>query len=107
MPPHAENPPKALSEMVNEDFYEQEICASKDESNNKTHDDFKLKIVWRNVLMFSFFHLAALYGVYLSITSAKWATVIFGKFYQLYFYYKILERNCTDFLTFQHMLCTE
>lgn len=77
MPPHTEIQPEAISEIVNDDFYEQEIYASKD----KAHDDFKLKIVWRNVLLFSFFHLAALYGVYLSITSAKWATVIFGNFH--------------------------
>jgi len=37
------------------------------------------RIVWRNVAIFMFLHLGALYGVYLSFTSAKLATVIFGK----------------------------
>lgn len=37
------------------------------------------RIVWKNVAIFTFLHLGALYGVYLSFTSAKLATVIFGK----------------------------
>lgn len=36
------------------------------------------RIVWRNVILFAYLHLAALYGVYLSITSAKWATLVFA-----------------------------
>ncbi|XP_011698199.1 PREDICTED: acyl-CoA Delta(11) desaturase [Wasmannia auropunctata] len=36
------------------------------------------RIVWRNVTIFSFLHLAALYGVYLSFTSAKLATILFA-----------------------------
>jgi len=38
------------------------------------------KIVWRNVILFSYLHLAALYGVLLIFTSAKIATTIFGMF---------------------------
>lgn len=37
------------------------------------------QIVWRNVAVFSFLHLGALYGLYLSFTSAKLATVVFGE----------------------------
>lgn len=37
-------------------------------------------IVWRNVLLFGYLHLAALYGVLLMFTSAKIATTIFGIF---------------------------
>lgn len=35
-------------------------------------------IVWRNVVLFAYLHLAALYGVLLIFTSAKIATTIFG-----------------------------
>ncbi|KAL6426384.1 hypothetical protein ACFW04_009107 [Cataglyphis niger] len=38
------------------------------------------RIVWRNVVIFTLLHLGALYGVYLSFTSAKLATVIFAIF---------------------------
>lgn len=36
------------------------------------------KIVWRNVVLFAYLHLAALYGVLLIFTSAKIATTIFA-----------------------------
>jgi len=36
-------------------------------------------IVWKNVAIFSYLHLGALYGVYLLFTSAKLATIIFGE----------------------------
>lgn len=35
-------------------------------------------IVWRNVILFAYLHLAALYGVLLIFTSAKITTTIFG-----------------------------
>lgn len=35
-------------------------------------------IVWRNVILFAYLHVAALYGVILMFTSAKIATTIFG-----------------------------
>lgn len=41
------------------------------------------KIVWRNVILFAYLHLAALYGVLLIFTSAKIATTIFGLFINL------------------------
>jgi len=37
------------------------------------------RIVWRNVAIFAFLHLGALYGIYLSFTSVKLATVVFGE----------------------------
>lgn len=40
---------------------------------------YELQIVWRNVILFIYFHIAALYGVYLMFTSAKLATIIFSK----------------------------
>lgn len=40
----------------------------------------KLRIVWRNVILFGYLHAAALYGLWLAITSAMWPTIAFGKF---------------------------
>ncbi|XP_071439707.1 acyl-CoA Delta-9 desaturase-like [Hetaerina americana] len=39
-----------------------------------TDPDFKRKIVWENVFVFASLHLAALYGLYLAITSARLLT---------------------------------
>lgn len=36
--------------------------------------------VWRNIALFVYLHLAALYGGFLFLTSAKWQTDVFGKF---------------------------
>ncbi|XP_030371227.1 acyl-CoA Delta(11) desaturase-like [Scaptodrosophila lebanonensis] len=38
----------------------------------------KLKLVWRNIILFGYLHLAALYGGYLFFAQAKWATVFFS-----------------------------
>lgn len=39
---------------------------------------YERRIVWRNVIIFSYLHLAAIYGLYLVFTSAKWTTVLFA-----------------------------
>lgn len=46
--------------------------------------DRKIQLVWRNIIMFAYLHLAAIYGAYLYFTTAKWATVIWGEFSYLY-----------------------
>lgn len=43
----------------------------------------KLKLVWRNIILFGYLHLAAVYGGYLFFAKAKWATVFFCKFFCL------------------------
>lgn len=37
-----------------------------------------IRIVWRNVVLYSFLHAAALYGAYLSFGSASWWTLLFN-----------------------------
>ena len=39
----------------------------------------KVQIVWRNVIMFSYIHLAAVYGLWLFLTSAMYYTRFYGK----------------------------
>lgn len=41
----------------------------------------KLKLVWRNIMIFGYLHIAALYGAWLFFTSAKWPTVFFCKYF--------------------------
>lgn len=45
----------------------------------KHANDRKIKLVWRNILIFGYVHLAAVYGAYLMITSARLYTGLFGK----------------------------
>ncbi|XP_068154326.1 acyl-CoA Delta-9 desaturase-like [Drosophila tropicalis] len=38
----------------------------------------KLALVWRNIILFGYLHLAALYGGYLLLFQAKWTTIAFA-----------------------------
>ena len=38
----------------------------------------KMKLVWRNIILFAYLHVAAVYGLWLGLTSAKWYTGIFA-----------------------------
>lgn len=44
----------------------------------KHANDRKLKLVWRNIILFAYVHLAAIYGAWLILTSARVYTSIFG-----------------------------
>lgn len=44
-------------------------------------DDRKPQLVWRNIVLFAYLHIAAIYGAFLFLTSAKWQTDLFGKYY--------------------------
>lgn len=60
-------------------LFEGETVAEPQLEEPKETPKYVRRIVWKNVAIFAFLHLGALYGVYLSFTSAKLATVIFGK----------------------------
>lgn len=49
-------------------------------------DKQPLKFVWRNIILFAYLHLAAVYGGYLFLFKAQWLTCIFGKFFSLIYY---------------------
>lgn len=40
----------------------------------------KLTLVWRNIILFAYLHLAAVYGLWLMLTSASWTTGFFAMF---------------------------
>lgn len=44
----------------------------------KKTEEYKRKIVWRNVLVMGYLHLGAIYGMYLAFTSAKLYTTLFA-----------------------------
>lgn len=64
-------------------MYEKEDTSQKVAENMNVEREYKADIVWKNVAYIMYFHLAALYGVYLMFTSAKLATFIFGKIFML------------------------
>ena len=47
-------------------------------ANETPKEKYQRRIVWRNVIVFTYLHLGALYGVYLVFTSAKLLTTAFG-----------------------------
>lgn len=47
------------------------------------------KIVWRNVILFALLHLGGVYGAFLFLFKAKWATVFFSKFFFFICYFFI------------------
>lgn len=44
----------------------------------------KIELVWRRVIDMTFFHLGALYGIYLILSLRLWTTFAFGTYYTLY-----------------------
>jgi len=65
-----------------EDAESSEFINLKDVSKLKHAEKREYKLVWRNIILFAYMHVAAIYGGFLMLTSAKWATVIFA--YVLY-----------------------
>lgn len=49
------------------------------EKSTSAQKPYRLQIRWRNVFLLGYLHLAALYGLYLTVTSAKLLTTIYGK----------------------------
>ena len=59
-----------------------EDCLSKDHidvSTPKLAEEYKYKLVWRNIILFVLLHLASVYGLYLVFTEAKLWTNIWGR----------------------------
>ena len=42
--------------------------------------NYQMEIVWRNVIKLALLHLAGVYGFYLLLLKAKWATLLWGKY---------------------------
>lgn len=48
-------------------------------SSDYKEEAYQLRIVWRNVFVMAYLHLAGLYGLYLSFTSAQFKTIVAGE----------------------------
>ena len=68
MPPHVTNTPTDV--LFEEDAEQENIVIE------APQEKYEIRIVWRNVIIFAYLHLAALYGVYLIFTSAKLITTV-------------------------------
>lgn len=55
------------------------------QKSQKSEPKYKWKIVWRNVIIFLYFHIGAIYGAYLFFTVVRWYTIIFCKFFNFDF----------------------
>ncbi|GFT59100.1 stearoyl-CoA desaturase 5 [Nephila pilipes] len=62
---------------------EKEVILSEKTTAESSKDDNIMQIVWRNVILFAYLHIASLYGVYLMFTSAMWQTNLFAVFLYL------------------------
>lgn len=52
---------------------------TKDISTLKKAETRTLKLVWRNIILFAYLHISAVYGLYLMLFSARIYTGIFGE----------------------------
>lgn len=68
-------PPQATQSMITDD----EI-----ETKSESKKPYQTVIVWRNVILFALLHLGSVYGLYMLIFQAKWATVAWTFF--LYYF---------------------
>lgn len=50
-----------------------------DNSHSSKQEEYRLQIVWRNVVIMAYLHIAAVYGLYLAFTAANFKTVVAGK----------------------------
>lgn len=67
---------------VNED--EQDLIADKVSEKIDCDSTYKLQIVWRNVIIMSFVHLGAIYGLYCALTDANWKTNVLAYFFYIF-----------------------
>lgn len=68
--------------------YDKEIIteqsATREDISSEKHKSYSLTIVWRNVVLFAYLHLSAVYGLYLAIVTAQWRTLLFVLLLHLY-----------------------
>nr|AER29864.1 acyl-CoA Z9 desaturase [Ctenopseustis obliquana] len=79
MPPQGQPPAAWVLEESDAATDDKDVAAPVPPSAEKR----KLSIVWRNVILFVFLHVGAVYGGYLFFTRAMWATKFFAFFLYL------------------------
>lgn len=53
--------------------------------------DYKWKIVWKNVFIFSYIHLAAIYGIYMACLHAKYWSVLWCMYHIYCFFVRLCK----------------
>lgn len=81
MPPLIRNRQQDAEEEVRSIIEDKVVDETHDQ---ETKQDYRLRIVWRNVVIMGYLHLAALYGIYLCFTAAMFKTVVAGKSINIY-----------------------
>lgn len=76
MPPLIKNRAQDAEEEVRSIIDEKQDINDNTESSTK---EYRLQIVWRNVVIMAYLHIAAVYGLYLVFTAAMFKTFIAGK----------------------------
>lgn len=100
-PNMTKRPVGAPSALFNEDDSEpsvvdegNQIAEGETVENNKYKPyRYQRQIVWRNVALFAYLHVAALYGAYLMFASAKITTSIWGELFIFSMYLFIILFN--------------
>lgn len=87
--------PNLVSVMPTGVLYEGNTPLTEPEKINaeKKEEKRPLKIVWRNAILFAYLHVAAIYGFYLAITSAKLYTNLFGRLRSVFKYFSLFFFN--------------
>jgi len=73
MPPLIKNRPGEEDKDITSVVDSKDHLDLQDESVTQ---EYKREIVWRNIVIMTYFHLAALYGLYLVFTEAQWKTTV-------------------------------
>lgn len=60
--------------------------SNKNPSNNdeKEKSEYKIEIVWRNIILMTVLHTSAFYGLYLHFFVAKWQTCLMAGLYAIF-----------------------
>lgn len=87
MPPHVGSP-EATGVLDECDAETVDGGLNKNVVELKHANKRKLQLVWRNIILFAYVHLAAVYGAYLLFTSARLYTILFGKTFSIWFRHK-------------------
>ncbi|KAI1291837.1 Acyl-CoA desaturase [Halotydeus destructor] len=71
MPPNTQ-----VSSVENVQLTTSEPKERHEQHDSASKEQIPMTLVWRNILLMSYLHLAAVYGLYLCFTSAKWQTSV-------------------------------
>jgi hypothetical protein len=74
---------------------------TRNETARSSDSKFWSQIVWKNVTLFLYVHLAAIYGLYLIFTKIKGLTTLWGEYFNFtaifgIFYVRVHVYLCTD-----------